>query len=189
MSAASEVALFGRVRTPSFASLRDVLARLARAGFQPALGGSALLAHLSLLEGGAVHDWDLTVDAPAREVWGAVRELEPRYAGSGGRHADEKLMLPSHALEIICGFAFHTPAGIVRIPARIGAVAGDVPFASPEAWLVAYTLLERESQAAALRGWLERAGADPDAIARLCAQPLAPKLATELRALPLRGAR
>lgn len=189
MSAAAEVALFGRVRTPSLASLRDVLARLAGAGFQPALGGSALLAHLGLLEGGAAHDWDLTVDAPAREVWGAVRELDPRYAGSGGRHADEKLMLPSHALEIICGFAFRTPEGIVRIPAHVGEVADRVPFATAEAWLVAYTLLQREPQAAALRGWLERHGADPDAIAALAAQPLPPALAMALRALPARRTR
>jgi hypothetical protein len=179
------VAPFGNVRTPAIGALRDVLARLAGAGFAPALGGSALLARLGLLDGGAVHDWDLVVDAPAREVWGAVRELEPRYAGSSGRHADEKLMLPTHGLEIICGFAFHAPGGIVRIPATVGEVVDGIPFATPEAWLVAYALLERDARVQAMLGWFAREGARAARVALLTAQPLPPPVVQLLQQLPL----
>ncbi len=174
---------FGAARTPPPATLRDVLGRLEAAGFPAALGGSGLLAALGLAD--AVRDWDVTVDAPARRVWGVLRELDPVYVGSSGVHADEKLMLPDGSLECICRFAFALPGGRVILPTRVSSCVDGIPLASPEVWAVAYTLLGRDAKAASLLEHLARTGADPEVVQRLFREPLPPDIAQAL-ALRLR---
>jgi hypothetical protein len=173
-------------RTPPRAPLHVAVERLERAGFTVALGGSGLLAALGL--GTEVRDWDLTVDVPARVLWQHVDDWQPVYAGSSGIHADEKLMFPDRALEFICNFAFTTPAGLVRIPTIVSARVDGVPLGSPEAWAVAYALLERPEKSQALLAHLTVTGADPGTLQALFRSPLPPDIALALATLPQRPA-
>lgn len=175
---------FGSARTPARAGLDEVVGRLERAGLQAALGGSGLLAALGLAA--EVRDWDVTVDAPARVAWGALRDLSPVYAGASGGHADEKLMIPALGLECICRFAFVTPGGTIPIPTRVAARVDGIPLASPEAWAVAYALLGRAAKSEALLAHVSRTGADPAVLQALFRAPLPLPIARALAALPLR---
>ncbi len=173
------------IATPPLAGAHEIVARLERAGITVALGGSGLLAALGLAT--TVHDWDLTTDAAREDVEAALEGIEWDYKGSDELHADEKLMVPSLELEIIRGFAFFTPDGIVRIPTVVTRRWAGLPVGSPVAWAVAYGLLGREPKCEALCAWLERNGADREAHAGLLAQPLPEEFARRLRALPPLG--
>jgi hypothetical protein len=167
---------------PPLEPLRDVVARLESAGIVCALGGSGLLAGLGLAE--RVRDWDVTTDAPMPEVREALAGLPLVHHGNDHLHADEKLQLAGGAVEVIVGFAFYVKGGIVRIPTVVAARREGIPCGSPEAWAVAYALLERAEKSAALLAHLARAGAREELIASLRAQPLPPALDRALAALP-----
>lgn len=173
------------ITTPPLAGAHEIVTRLERVGIAVALGGSGLLAALGLAT--TVHDWDLTTDAPRDPVEAALEGIAWDYKGSDELHADEKLMVPSLELEIIRGFAFFTPGGIVRIPTLVTRRWAGLPVGSPVAWAVAYALLGREPKCEALFEWLARNGADHEAHEALLAQPLPEVLAERLRALPTLG--
>lgn len=170
------------VATPPLGGAWRIVARLERAGIECALGGSGLLAALGLAD--TVRDWDLTTDAPRRALEAALAGLEWENAGSDELHADEKLMFPGLELEIIRGFAFFTPAGVVRVPTIVTRRWAGLPVGSPECWVAAYHLLGRERKRDDLLDWLGRNGASRAALDALLAQPLPDALATALRALP-----
>jgi hypothetical protein len=174
------------VSAPPFALLGSAIERLERAGIPVALGGSGLLAALGLAN--RVGDWDLTTDRPAEEVTAALSGeaslLPGTLSGHDALHADHKLAFAEGVLEIILGFAFFTPAGVVRIPTRVHERRDGLPLASPEGWAVAYHLLGREEKSRALFQYLESRGAEPGVRAELLAQPLAPQIAARLAALP-----
>ena len=171
------------VATPPLGGAWRIVERLERAGIECALGGSGLLAALGLAD--TVRDWDLTTDAPRPAVEAALAGLEWENAGSDELHADEKLMFPRLELEIIRGFAFFTPLGVVRLPTIVTRRWAGLPIGSAECWAAAYHLLGRERKRDDLLGWLERSGANRAARDVLLAQPLPPSLAAALRALPL----
>jgi len=171
--------------TPPFAGAHDIVARLEAAGIEVALGGSGLLAALGLTR--IVHDWDLTTDAPRAAVESALVGLAWMDKGSDALHADEKLMFPDRALEIIRGFAFFVPGGVVHIPTRVTGRWNELPLGSPEAWAVAYALLGRDEKSGMLFDWLRRHGADSGAIEVLLGQPLPDAVAAKLRALERRS--
>lgn len=170
---------------PPLQPLRELVAALERGGIPCALGGSGLLAALGLAD--AVADWDLVVDAPARRVYPLLDPARLRYVGSDALHADEKLELPADRIEIICGFAFFVPGGVVSLPAAMGARREGLPLGSAEVWAAAYWLLDRSAKAAALLSHLDRAGADQAVMRGLLAQPLPAELAARLRRIRLRG--
>ena len=173
------------IATPPLDHALEVIGRLERAGLECAVGGSGLLAALGLAR--VVRDWDVTTDAPRADVEAAVAGLAWDHKGSDALHADEKLMFPALELEIIRGFAFVVPGGIVRVPTRVSRRWRGLPIGSPECWAVAYALLGRDAKRDALFAWLERHGADAAAIAALLAQPLPASLAERLAALPARA--
>ena len=158
------------IATPPLAGALSIVARLERAGITVALGGSGLLAALGLETN--VHDWDLTTDAPRGNVEAALQGIAWEHKGSDERHADEKLMIPALELEIIRGFAFFTPAGIVRIPTIVTRRWAGLPVGSPECWAVAYHLLGRFAKRDRLMQWLARHGADRAIVETLRSQPL-----------------
>jgi hypothetical protein len=167
---------------PPPAPLRGTLARLEAAGLVAALGGSGLLAALGLAE--HVRDWDLTTDEPWERVVEALAG-EPLVAhGPDHLHADRKLALADGAVEVIVGFAFHTPGGLVRVPTVVAERRGGIPLGSPEGWAVAYHLLGRPEKRDALLGHLALHGADAGVLVRLLDQPLPSGLAARLAALP-----
>ncbi len=171
------------VATPPLDGVWRIVARLEAAGITCALGGSGLLAAFGLTD--RVRDWDLTTDAPRAEVEGALAGLEWRHTGSDALHADEKLMLDAFELEIIRGFAFFTPAGVVRIPTIVTRRWAGIPVGDPACWASAYHLLERFPKRDALLGWLRAHGANHAALEALESQPLPDSLAALLGALPI----
>lgn len=178
------------VSAPRFALLRSAIECLERAGVPVALGGSGLLAALGLAD--RVRDWDLTTDAKAEAVTAALSggpfavsgAVSGTLSGHDALHADHKLAFADGALEIILGFAFFTPAGVVRIPSRVHERRGGLPLASPEGWAVAYHLLGREEKSRLLFQYLESRGAEPEVRAELLAQPLSSGIRARLAALP-----
>lgn len=168
--------------SPPFEPLAALVARLERAGIRVALGGSGLLAALGLTD--AVRDWDLTTDADLEALAAALGDEPFTHKGSDALHADQKLMLAGGAMEVIVGFAFFTPRGVVRIPTRESGRWNGIPLGSLEAWAVAYALLGRDGKSEALWRRLAERGADPAAVAALLREPLSPELEARLRALP-----
>ena len=168
--------------TPPIEPLAAILQRLEHSGIEVALGGSGLLAALSLAE--TVHDWDLTTDAPPEAVLAALGDAWFERKGSDALHADQKLMLEGGAIEIIIGFAFHAPDGVVRIPTVVTGRWRGIPLGSPEGWAVAYALLGRAEKSDALFAHLAEGGADRGTVSRLLEQPLPAPVAGRLRTLP-----
>ncbi len=169
------------LETPPIEPLLDVVARVERAGIVCALGGSGLLAALGLVD--SVRDWDLTADAPLERLLPLARGLRYETAGSDALHADAKLVLPDLAVEVIAEFAFRVPRGVVRIPTVVTGCWRDLPLASPEAWAVAYDLLDRPAKRDLLVAYLRARGADREIAARLLAEPLPERTAGWLVAL------
>ena len=168
--------------SPPLPLLREWVARLEGGGIAVAIGGSGLLAALGLAD--AVRDWDLTTDAPYERAMDLVRGEAHVAHGSDHLHADRKLALEGGAVELIVGFAFHGPRGVIRVPTRVSARMDGIPIGSPEAWAVAYHLLGREAKSAALLDHLERHGASRSAIACLLLEPIPDSLAERLAGLP-----
>jgi hypothetical protein len=174
------------VATPPLDGAWRIVERLESAGIECALGGSGLLAALGLAD--TVRDWDLTTDAPRPAVEAALAGLEWEHKGSDALHADEKFMFAALDVEIIRGFAFFTPGGIVRVPTIVTRRWAGLPVGSPECWAAAYDLLERHAKRDALLEWLSRHGANRVALDALLAQPLPAPLAASLRSLPIAAA-
>jgi hypothetical protein len=172
--------MFHLKSAPPAGPLLDVVRRLEAAGLVVALGGSGLLAAFGLCD--EAGDWDLTTDAGPDEVAAHLPPAGIERFGSSGIHADHKLQLAGGMIEIICGFAIRSGAGVVRIPTIVSARAEGVPLGSPEAWAVAYALLGRAVKSERLLRWLASRGADAGVVARLLAEPLPEALAAGLRA-------
>jgi hypothetical protein len=169
-------------RTPAIDPLRDMLARLDRAGIVGALGGSGLLASLGLWD--TVRDWDVTTDAAVDDVAAALAGEPHERFGSSGIHADHKLVLRGGEIEIICRFALRSEAGVCRVPTRVISAWRGVSVGSPLAWAVAYALMGRDAKAKLLWGHVGRAGTTRDEREALEAQPLPEAVRRRLEAVP-----
>ena len=171
--------------TPPLEGAWRIVGRMEDAGVACALGGSGLLAAFGLAVG--VRDWDLTPDAPRRDVEAALGGLSWVHTGSDELHADEKFMFPELKLELIRGFAFFTPGGVVRVPTLVTGRWLGLPVGRPECWAAASPLLGRAEKRDLLMGWLKERGASRQAIDALLAQALPAALAAMLAALPIAG--
>lgn len=169
----------GGVTAPHPEAAAALILSLERCGVRCALGGSGLLAALGLAD--RMNDWDVTTDAPFATVVAALDGRAFTHKGADALHADEKLMLPDLGIEIIRGFAFHAPGGVVRLPTFVTARWHGLPVGSAECWAVAYDLLERDAKRDLLLGWLDRTGADAARLDALLAQPLPAATAERLR--------
>jgi hypothetical protein len=176
---------------PPIEQLLEAGARLDGAGIAWGLGGSGLLHALGLAE--HVGDWDLQTDAGPEDCERAFAGRPWRRFDANGCHADHKLTLLDAEVEIVIRFAFATPRGVVRVPARRSGAWRGVPLAGPEGWAVAYWLLgelehdaSRTAKAEALLAHLAAGGADVARVAELRAQPLPPALDARLAVLPAR---
>lgn len=169
---------------PPREGLLALTARLDEAGIPWALGGSALLASLGLVE--RVNDWDVQVThdpEPLRFLFAGVPHT---YFEHGGCHADWKLSFDTERTELIPHFAFFAPYGVVRIPLHRTREWNGLPIASPEGWACAYWLMgrydeheqraRRATRAELLFDWLAEHGADPGRVRELLAEPLPPEL-------------
>jgi len=179
---------FAAVDAPPLAPLRALLSRLDAAGLRHALGASGLLAALGLVT--QVNDWDVQVDAPIDALERTCAGLAFARFGNDRVHADHKLSFSGERVELIAGFAFFAPGGVVRIPFATSGTWQGIPLASPTAWAAAYALMgeledsaRRRERAELLFAWLGDHAPERAVIAALLAQSLPAGLAVRLRAL------
>lgn len=177
----------GDIEHPPLAPLLEILARLEARSLPHALGASGLLAALGLVS--VVNDWDITVAAPVATLVEVCSGLQFEYSGNSGCHADHKLAFERERVELIAGFAFFVPSGVVRIPTVITGTWQGIPVGSPTAWAVAYALMgeaenspRRRARAESLFDVLSRGPAEPAVLDTLLAQPLPDVVARRLRA-------
>jgi len=168
--------------SPPLAPLVALVSRLESGGVPCALGGSGLLAALGLAH--EVRDWDLTTDASLDHVREIVRDLPYAHSGHIDVHVDDKLIFDGEQLELIVRFALRSSDGVVRIPTIVVARRENVPLGSPEAWAVAYALMDRAAKAKLLFDHLKDHGADRSVVERLLHQPLPDGVRTSLLDLP-----
>ena len=176
------------LEAPPLAPLRGLLDRLDRAGLRHALGASGLLAALGLVA--KVNDWDVQVDAPIDALERATTGVASARFGNDRVHADHKLSFDAERVELIAGFAFFAPAGVVTIPFAVTGTWQGLPLASPTAWAAAYALMgeledspRRRERADRLFAWLSDRTPERAVIDALLAQPVPEELAARLRAL------
>ena len=168
--------------SPPLEPLLEVVRILERQGIAVALGGSGLLSALGLAH--RVRDWDLTTDLDLAAISAALESYRSQSFGPDGIHADHKVVIPDHGIEVICGFAFQTPHGVVRIPTALTGRWKGVPLGSPEAWGVAYALMGHAEKSELLLDHLARQGADRGIVDRLLREPLPDAIAERLKRLP-----
>ena len=172
------------MNTPPLEPLLEIHRRLAAAGVEHALGGSALL-HAHGLED-HVGDWDINTDADHDVLEPLLHDLHPVKFGSSGIHADSKLQLYGTTVELIVRMAILAEGKVVRIPTLPRSAWQGIPVGSREAWAVSYALLGRAEKSQRLFRALEQGGAHAADVARMLEEPLPAALAARLRALPVR---
>ncbi|MBX3093556.1 MAG: hypothetical protein KF680_03295 [Cryobacterium sp.] len=142
------------VTHPPLEPVRTIVAEFARRGWPVAVGGSAVLAWLGLVD--VVRDWDVTVDADADEVEQALLRagFNPEDGTSSAPPFATRrrltLALPDHELDVLVGFAVHEGGAVVPIPVRAVATWNGLPIAHPGDWELAYRIMGRADRAAAL---------------------------------------
>jgi len=134
-----------------------VIAALEAGGLTPAIGGSGLLVALELVD--VARDWDVTVDAYAHEVVGAMDQAGLVYRDDTVRddlYATDVRFVVSvagHEVDVLVGFALRSPAGKVeRLQTRVSGHWLGLPLV----WAWAYRLLNRPAKAEVLEQWLVR---------------------------------
>lgn len=166
--------------------LLPVIGRLRAAGLECALGGSGLLYSLGLAE--RVRDLDLTTDAALEQVEAALGALPRSLAphGDGPFASSFRLSLQAGGAEVdLMGrFAIRTGGGVCHIPTVVCSTWQGVPVGSPEAWAVAYRLMQRHPKADLLSRYLAAGGARRSVVEYLLAQPLPPAVRAEVEAWP-----
>lgn len=143
------------VKHPPLEPVQTIVAEFQRRGWAVAVGGSAVLAWLDLVD--VVRDWDVTVDAEPDDVEQALLRVgfnpedgtscEPPFA----TRRRLTLALPDHELDVLVGFALQEGGAVVSIPVRAVATWNGLPIAHPQDWELAYRLMGRTAQAATLR--------------------------------------
>lgn len=154
------------MRLPPLDAVTAIVAVFEGRGWPVAVGGSAVLAWLGLVD--TVRDWDVTVDADPDEVRHALLAagFEPEDRTSHEHPFATRcrltLTLADHEIDVLVGFALSDGAAIVPIPVRVAGQWQGLPVAHPVDWELAYRLMGRSERAAMLRehlaksDWIER---------------------------------
>lgn len=136
-------------------------------GIDYTLGGSGLMYSLNLID--KVNDWDITTDSPQEEIIQALDNFEWVQVPSGDYPFASKyrIHIPKQNIDIIGKLAMFTDKGICELPSIVSSLWNDIKVGSPEIWFVAYILMGRDRKANLLYNYLERNGADDQALKRL----------------------
>lgn len=151
------------MKHPPLEPVRTIVAEFARRGWPVAVGGSAVLAWLSLVD--TVRDWDVTVEADPDDVEQALLHAGFRAENRTSREAPfatlRRLTLtvphpaaPDYEIDVLVGFALRDGHTVVPIPVRAVATWNDLPIAHPSDWELAYRLMGRTDRAETLRASL-----------------------------------
>jgi hypothetical protein len=140
--------------TPPLEPVRSIVAALAARGMPVAVGGSAVLAALGLVD--TVRDWDVTVEgdpdtvADILESLGLtavdLNETVPPFA------TDRRFVVDGgdHDLDVLVGFALLDRGRPWRVPVRVFRHWRGLPIAHPADWERAYRLMGRTDRADSL---------------------------------------
>lgn len=174
---------------PSVPAVQTIHRILADAGIATALGGSGLLCSLGLVS--AVRDWDLTTEAPLETVLAALDGYAWEKAPCGDPPFASKFRLAisvdGAVIDLMGGFSIVTETGTCRIPTLVAGQWEGVDTGSPEAWAVAYRLMQRHQKADMLHAYLMQNGAASAAVGWLLNQPLPTPVRDEVRSWPFRA--
>lgn len=140
----------------------DVVARIVRElearGLPVAVGGSALLASLGLVD--RVRDWDVTCEGDPAEVSAALDALALTWSAlpTAGRpfatRARFAVDAGDHEIDVLVGFAAWDGHEVIAFPVRTSGAWLGLPIADPEVWARAYRLIDRTERADILDAWL-----------------------------------
>lgn len=148
-----------RLSLPPADVLMRVVSCFKSEGIPFALGGSALLASMGIVD--IVHDWDVTTDCSAARVFGALSAADIDFVEAAG--PDELFASAAHVavggesgfVDLIIGFAVRIDQSVVRIPAHPKSTWMGLPVADPLAWQIAYRAMGRHGSADAIGAVLE----------------------------------
>lgn len=133
--------------------LRRVTKVLEQKDIRYTLGGSGLLYALNLVS--IVNDFDLTTDANKEEVIRALEPFDVREKRLGGYPFAStyllELSVDGEEIEVIGGFSLYSEEGICFIPSIVSRRWNELNLSTPEAWYVAYTLMDRPKKAELLK--------------------------------------
>ncbi|WP_330949436.1 hypothetical protein [Virgibacillus sp. MG-45] len=169
-----------------FKQLKEVTRLLEEQHISYALGGSGLLYSLGLTK--TVNDWDITTDASEKEITTALKEI-PFHKAKVGTYpfvSPFLLQIPSSPMpiEIIGRFSIFTAEGkVCPIPTIHTFTWQGIKIGSPEAWYVAYTLMQREEKAKILLHYLQEKGVSSTSIDELLKTPLPESITSTLKRL------
>ena len=139
---------------PPTDTVAAIVGTLTERGFPVAVGGSAVLASLGLID--QVRDWDVTCEGDPDEVAQVLDALgvswtAPQSAGrpfaTGARYVVDA---GDHELDVLVNFAAWDGDRIERFPVRTSTTWLGLPIADPDVWTNAYRLIGRPERAAAL---------------------------------------
>ncbi|MFC5528370.1 hypothetical protein [Cohnella yongneupensis] len=155
-------------------NLLAVTKRLEKSEIPYALGGSGLLLSFDLTN--TVRDWDITTNASIEDVLNSLSGLHIEEITSGDYPFASSFKLLIHEndpqVELIGDFTIQTDNGICKIPTIPDSRWEGVKVGSPEAWYVAYSLMERIEKANLLLSYLKNNGANALTIEKLVEEPL-----------------
>ncbi|WP_261166824.1 hypothetical protein [Microbacterium sp. Marseille-Q6965] len=135
-----------------------IVAALRERGLPVAVGGSALLASLGLVD--RVRDWDITCEGEPAVVTAALDRLGLAWTApaSAGRPFATRARLVvdagDHEIDVLVGFAAWDGDRLVPFPVGVTGEWRGLPIADPAVWAIAYRLIGRPERAALLERWL-----------------------------------
>ncbi|CAG7639082.1 hypothetical protein ACFQI7_08455 [Paenibacillus allorhizosphaerae] len=170
---------------PDIKNLAVVIEKLEQFHLEYSLGGSGLLHSLGLT--GIVRDWDIMTEAPKDRVLEALQNFEVKEIISGDYPFASEYKLLIHdddpQLEITGRFSIYTRKGLCRIPSLPVSRWNGIHVGSPEAWYVAYALMNRKEKAKLLLSYLKKVGSHQAIINILMNEPLPDEILKEIKSL------
>ncbi|KAK3185246.1 hypothetical protein K4F52_005946 [Lecanicillium sp. MT-2017a] len=150
------------IQHPDINTVSEIVKYLRREGLPVAVGGSALLASLGIVD--HVNDWDVTTEGDISKVtralvaggfeWKRLLDTERPFATAARFvvHASD------HDIDVIVGFAAWDGDEVVELPVRESHTWLGLPMADPAVWARAYRLIGRTQRAELLDAWLAGRG-------------------------------
>ncbi|OCT12946.1 hypothetical protein A8709_21735 [Paenibacillus pectinilyticus] len=166
-------------------NIKDVTEKFDKFGITYSLGGSGLLLSLGLTN--SINDWDVMVEAPKDHVLKALTpfNIEEKPCGDYPFGTAYKLLVHNQRpqVEILGGFSINSPMGLCKIPSIPSVIWNGIHIGSPEAWYVAYALMNRKEKADVLLSYLKNVGANAETIQLLLNEPLPDEMLEEISSL------
>ncbi|QYR19216.1 hypothetical protein KZ483_14770 [Paenibacillus sp. sptzw28] len=166
---------------PEIKKLAVVIEKLEHCGIPYSLGGSGLLYSFGLTN--MVRDWDVMTEAPKDSVLNALQNFEVKEIISGDFPFGTEYKLLIHndnpQVELMGRFSIYGSKGLCRIPSIPVFRWNGIQVGSPEAWYVAYALMNRKEKADLLLSYLKTVGANKGLLKILMKEPLPEEILEE----------